>query len=158
MVMIGIERGFQNGVFSGLRFGQGLFQFQAIAYFTMDNGQGRGPIAVGRFHPQHGGLDIDELAVLQVAQAAGPFPLAGFIDRRHGRVAELDPRFGIVKVAQIGGRYFLLLRQSQHPPAGRIQIKRLPVRCGQANEIVDPFSHGQEAIREPDVESRRVWR
>ena len=39
-----VERGFQDGVFSGLRFSQGLFEFGGLAYFAMDDGQGRGPI------------------------------------------------------------------------------------------------------------------
>ena len=110
----------------------------------MDNGQGRGPIAVGRFYPQHGGLHFDKLAGLQVAQAARAFPLAGFIDGRHGSVAQLGPGFGGVIVVQICARYLNFLCQSQHPPAGRIQIERLAMRSGQANKIVDALGHGHK--------------
>ena len=160
----GIERGFEDGAFSGLGLGQRFFEPGLPVDRAVEEHQARGPPAAVGLQPEELGLDVDRLAGAEVAQAAAALPAAGPVDGRHGHVAEFGPGLFGVEVAQGDGGDRLPVAQPHQPLAGGVEIERLAVRGRQADEIggrlgqdtsqrvgagvrqIRPLSHGRHLL------------
>ena len=131
----GIERGFQDGALSPLGIGQGGLKMGLVAGLAVDDHQAGGSAGPLGLDPKHFRVHVDEFAGLGMAEPAAALPAAALVDGRPGHVAQLVPRLLGVELAQIDGGCRLVLGQPHQAASGRIQIERLAVRGGQADEL-----------------------